>query len=120
MFPAVAEYRGTRIERRPPGFEFTPSLLGKITTYLAVAPSGGFTVFAFMYSFLVTGGESPREDELAQTALLLIQERLESGVVPGDEHTFELTESGWAEVWRPRWWMGSHPASETAPDGRQP
>lgn len=56
MFPTVGQASGYRIERRPPGFECTPGLSGKITTYLAVAPDGEITIFAFMYSFLVTEG----------------------------------------------------------------
>jgi hypothetical protein len=110
MFPVVEEYHGWRIERRPPGFEFVPSLLGKITTYVAVAPDGGLAIFAFMYSFLVTGGPLDDEDGLADQALQVIRGAIASGgAEPDSEHTYELRASGWDQVARPAWWVSVVP-----------
>lgn len=105
MFPVVREHNRWRIERRPPGFEFTPGLLGKITTYLAVSPSGGLAIFAFMYSFLVADGPDD-EDRLADGALEVICAAIDSGRADaGTEHTYELAGTGWREVLRPAWWI---------------
>lgn len=105
MFPPVGEHQGWRIERRAPGFEFTPGLLGKITTFVAIAPEGGIAIFAFMYSFLVAGGPLENEDELAEAALRVVAQALEDGAGAGSEHTYELDVSGWREVVHPAWWI---------------
>lgn len=105
MFPAISEYRGWRLERRPPGFEFTPGLLGKISTYVAVAPGGGMAVFAFMYPFRVTGGPLQDESALAAAALETVRGVLDAeAAAVGSEHTFELSLDGWGRVERPGWW----------------
>lgn len=107
MFPTVAEHRGWRIERRPPGFEFTPGLLGKISAYLAVAPDGVQIAFAFMYSFFETDGPSANEDELGKMGVEAIRQALDSSAAKDatSDHTYELTAAGWVEVDRPRWWI---------------
>ncbi len=106
MFPLVKEYGGHRIERRPPGFEFTPVLLGKITTYVAARPDGALAIFAFMYSFLVTGGPDTDEDDLARRALDVIQAAIDSGSASGgSEHTYVLELDEWREVSKPAWWV---------------
>lgn len=102
----MGEHGGWRIERRPPGFEFTPGLLGKITTFVAIPPSGGWAIFAFMYSFLVTGGPSSKEDELAEGALLQVRREIDGGTAePGAEHTYELAGNAWQAVTDPKWWI---------------
>ena len=106
MFPTVDQYHGWRIERRPPGFEFTPGLLGKITTYVAVGPDGGQAIFAFMYSFLVTGGPRDKEAELAESALAVVHLAIETGGLRDrSEHTYELSAGGWVVVQKPGWWI---------------
>lgn len=104
MFPLVKEIGGYRIERRPPGFEFTPGLLGKITTYLAVAPEGGIRVFAFMYSFLVASESD--EARVSREALSLIEDQiLVSTADSALDRTYEYSAVGWREVPSPRWWV---------------
>lgn len=106
MFPLVAEHRGWRIERRPPGFEFTPGLLGKITTFVATPPDGGWAVFAFMYSFLGAGGPVDDESGLSEQAIATVRAQIDQGVAAsGYEATFELGTEGWREVEGPRWWV---------------
>ena len=107
MFPLVEEYAGRRIERRPPGFEFTPVLLGKITSYI-VESEAGPSVFAFMYSFLVTGRAGADEEALATAALGQIRHAIDAGrATPGSEHTFEWDGSAWDYVPDPRWWISA-------------
>ena len=104
MFPLVKESAGYRIERRPPGFEFTPGLLGKISTFVAVAPAGELRVFAFMYSFLVAGESD--EDRLAAEAVTLIDGQLGAASAgSGQDRTFEYLDGSWREVSSPRWWV---------------
>jgi len=108
MFELVESCAGHRIERRRPGFEFTPGLLGKLTTYLVRPPGGGAAVFAFMYRFpeLATPGASADEVRLAELALATIRQVVESdGVRPGTELTYELREAAWDAVAAPRWWV---------------
>ena len=106
MFPLVKEFRSHRIERRAPGFEFTPVLLGKITTYFVVLPDNRAAVFAFMYSFLVTGRHDPDEDELARLALGVVEAEITAGAAgAGSEHTYELSAAGWQPVAHPKWWI---------------
>jgi hypothetical protein len=110
VFPLVKESGGYRIERRVPGFEFTPGLLGKISTYVVVQPQGPLRVFAFMYSFLVA--PESEEDRLAAEALALIEDQISANTATsGQDRTFEYREDGWQEVAFPRWWVsvpGSH------------
>ena len=104
MFPLVKEIDGLRIERRPPGFEFTPGLLGKITTYVVTGPEGGIQVFAFMYSFLVASESD--EGRLADEALAMIEgQMLTLSEATGRDRTFEYGASGWGHVASPRWWV---------------
>jgi hypothetical protein len=104
LFPLVKESAGHRIERRPPGFEFTPGLLGKITTYLVIGPEGGIGVFAFMYSFLIAADSD--EDRLAAEALALIEDQILASLdASGKDRTFEFSAKGWREVDDPRWWF---------------
>ena len=104
MFPLVKEVDGHRIERRPPGFEFTPGLLGKISTYVVLAPNGGLWVFAFMYSFLVASEAA--EERLAGEALDLIEGQIPAAVGSSEaDRTFEYREGGWREVPSPGWWV---------------
>jgi hypothetical protein len=108
LFPLLKHIDGHRIERRPPGFEFAPGLLGKISTYVVIPPEGSLWVFAFMYSFLV-GSESD-ENRLAAEALALIEDAIAAGDRNTErERTFEYSESGWREVGFPRWWVGINP-----------
>jgi len=84
---SVVGLLASMIERRPPGFEFTPGLLGKISTYVVISPGGNLRVFAFMYSFLVESESD--EDRLAAEALALIEDRppgpgQRSSAAPGD------------------------------------
>ena len=103
MFPLVKEFDGHRIERRPPGFEFTPGLLGKISTYVVLPPKGGLQVFAFMYSFLVASEAD--EERLAGEALNLIEDAIPVAAGSSEaDRTFEYGEGGWLEVPTPRWW----------------
>ena len=105
MFPLVKEHAGRRIERRPPGFEYSPGLLGKISSF--VVPDGdGWAVFAFMYSFLVMGEAGADEDALAAAALGAIEHAIDGGrATAGSEHTFEWDGAGWRYVPDPRWWV---------------
>ena len=103
MFPLVKESGGNRIERRPPGFEFTPGLLGKITTYIVVPPEARIRVFAFMYSFLAAS--EPDEDRLAAEVLALIEDQIPAGATSTQDRTFEYREGEWREVSAPRWWV---------------
>jgi hypothetical protein len=104
VFPLVKERGGYRIERRPPGFEFTPGLLGKISTYVVVQPENVLRVFAFMYSFLVAS--ESEEDRLAAEALALIEDQISASTASaGQDRTFEYREGGWQEVAFPRWWV---------------
>jgi hypothetical protein len=106
MFPLVKEFRGHRIERRAPGFEFTPVLLGKITTYFVVLPDKEAAVFAFMYSFLITGRTDPDEEELARLALDVVEAAITAGAARGrSEHTHELDAAGWQPVADAKWWI---------------
>lgn len=106
MFPLLEEFRGFRIERRAPGFEFTPGLLGKITTYVVVPPEGGVAIFAFMYSFLVTGGPDIDEEALTRRALATVKSAINVGeATAGSERTYELAGTAWHEVPAPRWWV---------------
>lgn len=105
MFPAVGEHGRWRLERRPPGFEFTPGLLGKITTYVAVAPDGELVVFAFMYSFRQTGGPLADESALAESALEVVRAALDADGAAGSEHLYELAPNGWRPAVRPAWWI---------------
>ena len=99
MFPLVKEFGGHRIERRAPGFEFTPVLLGKITTYFVVLPDTGAAVFAFMYSFLLTGRPDPDEEDLARLALEVVEDAITTGkAAAGTDHTYELDTAGWQPV----------------------
>lgn len=99
----MRESGGWRIERRPPGFEFTPGLLGKISTFVAMPPDGRPRVFAFMYSFLVATDSD--EERLASEALALIESQLPLDLGVGDDRTFEYRGDGWREVVAPRWWV---------------
>jgi len=106
MFPLVKQLGGHRIERRAPGFEFTPVLLGKITTYFVVLADGGAAVFAFMYSFFVTGTSDPDEDELARMALEVVEAAVTTGAAKaGSDHMYELDATGWHLVADPKWWI---------------
>jgi hypothetical protein len=104
LFPLIKESNGYRIERRPPGFEFTPGLLGKITTYVLIPPDGGLRVFAFMYSFLVAAESD--EDRLAAEALAVIEDQIPAAIAAsGKDRTWEYGKGGWREVAFPRWWL---------------
>lgn len=109
LFELVANHRGYRIERRKPGFEFTPVLLGKVSAYIAHRPGERAGVFAFMYRFpevLPPPRPSFDEGKLAAAAIRTIQELIDLGaVIDGSERTFELGDSGWVEVGDARWWV---------------
>ena len=109
MFPLVKEVDGHRIERRPPGFEFTPGLLGTISTFLVIPPTGRVRAFAFMYSFVAASASD--EDRLADEALLLIEDEIAAKISDSEQdRTFEYLGERWREVASPRWWV-----SVTAP-----
>ncbi len=111
LFPLLTEIDGHRIERRPPGFEFTPGLLGKISTYVVISPEGNPRVFAFMNSFLVESESD--EDRLAAEALALIEDEVDaSNPTTEQERTFEYSGGGWQEVELPRWWVSIHPTQQ--------
>lgn len=108
IFPLLKTFGGWRIERRPPGFEFAPGLVGKISTYALVPPVGAPRLYAFMYSFLVAG--EAQEVELATAALGLIEDQIQAGIADSaPERTFEYIDGGWWEVASPRWWVGVAP-----------
>lgn len=114
LFPLLKTVAGHRIERRAPGFEFTPGLLGKISTYVVFSPRDDLQVFAFMYSFLVAGAAD--EERLAAEALEIVERGI---TAPGGrgalERTFEYAPEGWREVSSPRWWVGVSPSPALEP-----
>ncbi len=112
LFELVANHRGYRIDRRRPGFEFTPMLLGKVSAYIAYRPGERPTIFAFMYRFpevLPPPRPSFDEGKLAAAAVRTIQELIDQGfAIDGTERTFELRGGEWVEVAEARWWIGVH------------
>lgn len=107
MFELIERWRDYEILRRRPGFEFTPVLLGKISSYLVIDGSSASGVFAFMYRFRTPRREpEPDEAQLAQMAVDVIKGAVDgSEPVVGADRTFELRDGSWTEVERPAWWV---------------
>lgn len=107
MFEVIERWDGYEIRRRMPGFEFTPVLLGKISSYLIFDTSGSSGVFAFMYRFRTPRGEGePDEALLARMAVEGIKQAVRAPQpVVGVDRTFELVDGRWTEVERPAWWV---------------
>lgn len=107
MFELIERWRGYEILRRKPGFEFTPVLLGKISSDLVIDDSGSLGAFAFMYRFR-TPRREPEADEtqLAQMAVDVMKQAVDApDRLVGADHTFELRDGRWTEVERPAWWV---------------
>lgn len=109
MFATVSAHRGHEILRRQPGFEFTPVLLGKITSYLVLPPEEDPGVFAFMFRFPELERASPVDEaQLAEHAVEVMRAVIDAGErIAGRERTFELRRTAWTEVTRPRWWISA-------------
>ena len=107
MFDLIERWRGFEILRRKPGFEFTPVLLGKVTSYVVFGESGSASVFAFMYRFRALQRDAePDEVMLADMAVDLIKRAVNaSEPMVGVDRTFELDDGRWREVERPAWWI---------------
>ena len=108
MFDLVQIHAGRRIERRRPGFEFTPVLLGKITSFLVRSGKDAPAVFAFMYRFPELDGEGGEVDEsvLADLAVAVIRDVIDTdGLSENFEATYELHSGQWHAVPDPRWWV---------------
>ncbi|MEZ4571643.1 MAG: hypothetical protein R2849_15180 [Thermomicrobiales bacterium] len=59
----VAEHKGYTIYQRQPGFEFTPVMLAKVASYIALDTDDRWTVYAFMYSLLLNLEGPPIDEE---------------------------------------------------------
>lgn len=107
MFELIERWDGYEIRRRMPGFEFTPVLLGKISSYLVFDTSGSSGAFAFMYRFSTLRREAePDEAYLAQMAVETIKQAIQAPQRVADtDRTFELRDGRWTEVERPAWWV---------------
>jgi hypothetical protein len=105
----VATHNGHEIWQRQPGFEFTPVMLGKIASYIARAPDGRYTVFAFMYSMLASlEGAKLQEDRLLDEAIRVIEQTIDQmDTTPQQDHTFEYHDAAWLEVRDPQWWIST-------------
>jgi len=103
----VETHHGVEIWQRQPGFEFTPVMLGKIASFVALTPDKRYTVFAFMYSMLAgLNGADIREDRLLAEALQVIETTIDQAPIgKRQELTFEYRDAAWVEVSAPRWWI---------------
>jgi hypothetical protein len=103
----IASHGGYEIHQRQPGFEFTPSLLGKIASFLLRDPDGRLASVAFMYSFLIQLDDpTTHEERLLAEALETIKGTIDQQMVTDRyEATFEYRDGTWVEVSDPRWWI---------------
>jgi hypothetical protein len=105
-FQAIAEPRelctGWVLALRRPGFEFTPILLGKLATFLALRQDA-VAAFAFLVPFAPT---LPDDPTLLATAQELVRQEIMAGrVADRQERTFEYRNGAFREVHAPRWWV---------------
>ncbi len=108
VFEPIAEHAGHQILRRKPGFEFTPMLLGKISSLIVRPPTGGFAVFAFMFPLLNSQGDLAAADEphLANEALSITRLAIEqNSATHGRQMAYEWQGDRWQEVFNPSWWV---------------
>ena len=105
----VANHKGYTIYQREPGFEFTPVMLAKIASFIVLDESGGWTVYAFMYSLLLTLNNPYIEEEsLLDGARGTIIESIDAGDIKRHaELTFEYRHGVFNQVFAPRWWIST-------------
>lgn len=103
----VATHDGHAIHQRQPGFELTPMSLGKIASYVVVAPDTTYAVCAFFYSMLdALDGQPLDEPLLLDSAVRAIETSIDAHrIIPGHEHTFVYKGGGFVEVNDPKWWV---------------
>lgn len=98
------------IYQRLPGFEFTPTMLAKIASYLVRAPHGQITVFAFLYSLLLEAtGQSVDEGRLLADAVDVIRQSIDAGRLEAVDYTYEYRGGEFVIVDHPRWWIPMWP-----------
>lgn len=106
----VAAYREHEIYQRLPGFEFTPTVLAKIASYLVKAPNGQISVFAFLYSLLLEATGQPLDEErLLAEVVDVIQRSIEAGRLGTVDYTYEYRNGKFVPVDQPRWWIPMWP-----------
>ncbi len=108
IFEPVTEHAGHQVLRRRPGFEFTPILLGKVSSLIVRPPTGGWAVVAFMVPLLTGQGDSTdvAESHLTTEAVAVTRLAIDDGrALDGAELTYEWRDGGWPEVLHPAWWL---------------
>ncbi len=108
IFEPVTEHAGHQVLRRRPGFEFTPILLGKVSSLIVRPPTGGWAVVAFMVPLLTGQGDSTdvAESHLTTEAVTITRLAIDEGrAIDGAELTYEWRDGGWREVPQPAWWL---------------